>query len=175
MEIDPLSKLYVLDHTHEVYQDKNEPNRRFLESKLIGIFDSNEKALINLERYKRIKGFKDSIDGLKVEEYTIDSIFNEHVDVLLHRFPSRSTLNEVYSLYYVFEYPDGYEDSSLLGLFSSEAASQKAKQCLMCDLRFEGFSDNINSFQHQINVSQWEEGFIKWEPTSKEKTEWDLD
>jgi hypothetical protein len=172
MEIDPLNKLYVLNHTHEVYRDKNEPNRKFLESKLIGIFDSNEKALIIHERYKHIRGFKDSIDGLKITEYAIDSIFNEHINVLLAKLPSCGNLNIVYSLYYVFEYPDGYEDISLLGLFSSEAIFQKAKQCLICDSYFEKFSDNINGFQHQINTPQWVEGFIKWEPTSRENTDW---
>ena len=93
----------------------------------------------------------------------------------MYSLPSSNKLNEIYSLYYVFEYPDGYQDISLLGLFSSESASQKAKQCLMRDSRFMKFSNNISSFQHQINVPQWEEGSIKWKPTSKEKTEWDLD
>ena len=130
MEIDLLSKLYVLDHTHEVYHDKNEPNRKFLESKLLGIFDSNTQAFMYLEKYKHIKGFKDSVDGLKITEYVVDSIYNEHVSTLLNNSTSHYTLNKVYGLYYVFEYPDDYEDINLLGLFSSEAASQKAKKLL---------------------------------------------
>lgn len=162
MEIGLLNKVYVLDHTHEVYFDKGEIKRRFIEWKLIGVFDSNAQAFEYYEKYKSIKGFKDSAEGLRVSEYTVDSIFNKQVNVLLDKSSFDYFLSELYGLYYVFEHPDGYEDVSLLGLFSSEISSQKAKELLALDLRFEKFLNYVKSFKHWLNRPQWEEGFVKW-------------
>lgn len=157
-----MNKLYVLDHNHEVYRSKKEKNRKFLDYKLIGIFYSNKQARVHLEKYKQIKGFKNSVADLKITEYIVDSIYNNCINTLLNSSLSPCMLNEVYGLYYVFEYPDGYEDVNLLGLFSSEAICKEIKMLLGHDSRFDKFLDYICIFKHQVNELQWKEGFIKW-------------
>lgn len=71
---------------------------------------------------------------------------------------------KIYAIYYVYEYPNGYEDSFLLGLFSTRAKAKKAlekirKQAVIFNIK-KGFRIYINC----IDWIGWQEGYITYKP-----------
>jgi len=73
-----LNKIYVLSHKH-LFECGHE------DDKLIGAFLSKEKALEILEKYKKLEGFKDYLEGFYIQECIIDeidiSILNELIEI----------------------------------------------------------------------------------------------
>ena len=83
MEIELLSKIYVVNHVREYYQDPQNPEKKYLECKGIGNFHSLEKANEAIHKCKTQKGFKDYPDEFVITEYTIDSIYNDFINKIL--------------------------------------------------------------------------------------------
>ena len=60
--------IYILKHKHKVATDGDD----VFDTKLIGGFSSEIKALQTIEKYKSIEGFKDYPDGFIIEKIEID-------------------------------------------------------------------------------------------------------
>ena len=119
MEIGLLSKIYVVDHIREYYQDPKNLDKKYLDTKGIGNFCSLEKAKKVVRKYKSIKGFKDCPEGFRISEYVIDSIYNSFVNELIDIYSEKDKkkFSELFALYYVLEDEEGDEDVILLGYF----------------------------------------------------------
>ncbi len=82
MGIDSLKKTYVLSHTRK-FNRKTECLYRHQCAKLIGIFDSKDRALNVLKSYKNLEGFKKHPRGFRIQKYQIDSIADTKISQLL--------------------------------------------------------------------------------------------
>lgn len=71
-----LNKIYILAHKH-FFECRHE------DDKLIGIFLSKKEALKVLDDYKKIKGFKEHIEGFYIQECIIDKIDNTILNELI--------------------------------------------------------------------------------------------
>lgn len=54
------------------------------DEKLIGIFFSKRKALQTLDDFKKIKGFKDHVEGFYIREYKMDQIDDDELKNLIN-------------------------------------------------------------------------------------------
>ena len=165
MGIDPLNKIYVVDHIREYYQDPKNPEKKYLDSKGIGNFYSLEKAKEIVNEYKNLKGFKDYPNGFKITEYTIDSIYNSFINKLINIYSKKNNkkLSKVFCLYYVLENEDDSEDIELLGLFSSEQKACDARKRILKQTTLRHLASNFQIFEEFVDKMNWEEGFITWE------------
>ena len=158
MEIDLLSKIYVLYHLHKVMEDNI---RSYYDGKEIGQFFSIEEAKEVLEKYKKVKGFKDYPEGFHIDEYQIDSLYNQKINSLLDtdiRLTNR--LKTVYFLYYYKEYDENEcEDASILGIFSSRKLAQKAREKLIKD-HPKVFTNYLVIYDRDIGTLSWVDGFF---------------
>jgi hypothetical protein len=122
-----------------------------------------------------LPGFKDAPKGFKIEKYTIDSLYNEKINKIIQEFPKETRKQKIfYSVCHHFENREGGDEFEILGVFSNE---EKAKNALRNLLKLEGFQSqriNLDVYVENTSIKEWCEGFIKWAPTDKEKSEWGL-
>ncbi|NQS89546.1 hypothetical protein HQ584_07145 [Patescibacteria group bacterium] len=77
-----MNKVYTLAHIHKF-------DNGYVEDKLIGTFDSEEKALETLENYKNLKGFRDNLDGFYIQECKIDEINTKALNKLINQYKEK--------------------------------------------------------------------------------------
>lgn len=64
-----MNKVYLLQHTYETDEVED--------TKIVGIFCTEIKALETIEHFKTLPGFKDYQDGFHIDEYQIDKCYWE--------------------------------------------------------------------------------------------------
>jgi len=62
-----LNKIYILSHKH-LFECGHK------EGKLIGAFFSKKKALEILEKYKKLEGFRDNVEGFYIQKMNINEL-----------------------------------------------------------------------------------------------------
>ena len=60
-----MNKVYILHHVHEMPNGEEDV-------KLIGVYDSKRRAEDAINRLKMLPGFKNTVDGFVIGEYTIN-------------------------------------------------------------------------------------------------------
>lgn len=71
-----MNKIYILSHKH-LFECGHK------EGKLIGAFLSKKKALNILEKYKKLKGFRDNLEGFCIQEMNINELDEEHLKSII--------------------------------------------------------------------------------------------
>lgn len=69
------------------------------------------------------------------------------------------TLNSVYVLYHTRTDASGNENDKCLGVFSSLAEVDKAKNHALTQKGFKDFPDGFAAVEYEINKQEWLEGF----------------
>ena len=77
-----MNKVYTLSHIHK-FDDG------YIDDKLIGTFNSKEKALEILEKYKYLEGFRDHLDGFYIQECLIDEINIKALNELIEGYKNQ--------------------------------------------------------------------------------------
>ncbi|MGR6981616.1 hypothetical protein ACUHGC_09510 [Testudinibacter sp. P27/CKL/0425] len=67
--------------------------------------------------------------------------------------------NSVYVLYHARTDLLGCENNKCLGVFSSLAEVEKAKQYALTQKGFRDYPDNFSAIEYEINQLEWSEGF----------------
>jgi hypothetical protein len=169
MEIEPLNKIYLLNHVHEYYSDPEKPDKKYLDKKTIGFFYSKEKALEMLEKSKKQPGFKNSPEGFFIDEYVVDSMYNTHINSLIekHSDLSPDEPETLYSIQYQWEDEDFIEDTHLIAYFSTKEKALKALNELLNIPTLKKISSRFGVYEENINWIDWKEGFISLEQALK--------
>lgn len=156
-----MSKLYVLHHTREFSEELSECVYGHSDTKQIGIFYSKNLCQSILEKYRKLEGFKDHPEGFQIDEYTIDSIYNEGVSRLIDQYKSKkSRQDSVYLLYFTREFDDGHDDSRLLGIFSGQQKAEEALAVVKAIPEIGQFSDQFEIYDDKVGRLGWTGGFF---------------
>lgn len=68
-------------------------------------------------------------------------------------------MTTVYLLYHIHE-ADEFEDSKLIGIYSSHELAEEAKERVKNKPGFIDFPDEFSIFPHELNRDGWVDGFI---------------
>ena len=71
-----MNNIYILSHKH-LFECGHK------EGKLIGAFLSKKKALSTLEKYKKLEGFKDSMEGFNIQEMDINELDKKQLKLII--------------------------------------------------------------------------------------------
>ena len=67
---------------------------------------------------------------------------------------------EVFLLWHLHEFPDGEEDTKLIGVYSTRELAERARERMVCQ---PGFGDLPLGFQicpYQLDKDNWTEGYV---------------
>lgn len=135
--------LYCLYHDNIISKDGLP---EYVSRKIIGHFDSMEKALAIMEKYKGITGFEEFPHGFGME-IVFQKDFGDATGI-------------VYRIAYVdynkVDGPEIYFDGYYVSLAQAKATQQK----IMSLPRFNNVLDNIDTYEICVNREQWGDGFV---------------
>jgi len=69
-------------------------------------------------------------------------------------------MKDVFILWHTHELNDGEEDSKLLGVYSSESVAKDKINEYKKLPGFREYSDGFQVVKYEIDVDQWQEGFV---------------
>ena len=164
-----LNKLYYINHLYQYYQDPLDPKKRYFDKKAIGFFYSKEEAEELIRQYKKLSGFRDYPEGFYIDEYTIDTIYNEQLAKLIQKSTPTMGVQEIlYSICYCYEEKEGDDEIEILAFFSTEEKAQKALKLLMEIPELKLIAEQLDVYEENVHRKEWSEGFIKWSEASEE-------
>lgn len=161
-----MNKVYYVNHIRMYYHDRLK-NRKYFARKPIGFFYSKKEASSLIDLYKTLRGFKDCQDGFYIDEYVIDSIYNEKINTLLcENIPVLKQQKVLFSIEYQYEDENEDEDDDgfeMLAFFSTRAKARSALNELLKIPAIKLIKDRLVITEESIDNKEWGEGFITWQ------------
>lgn len=145
-----MKNVYILTHNYKIGI-----KMEYIESKLIGIFSSNEKAKEVIKKYKFLPGFNQfSVKCFHIEQYLIN-------------VNHKTKFDSVFILEHSYEIGD-YDVCTTVGVYlTKEEAEEVLEQCKNKEEFREHSIDCFYIGNHKLDKCEWEEGFFKWSRVTK--------
>ncbi len=164
MEIIHMNSIYFVNHIHMYYHNRLK-NIEYFDRKPIGFFYSKEEALRLIDLYRTLPGFKDHQNGFYIDEYVIDSVYNEKINTLLCKnIPIGKQQKVLFSIWYQYEDEDGDNDEfEILAFFSTKAKAKSGLNELLKMPDIKLIKDKLSIIEEPIDRKAWGEGFATWQ------------
>ena len=140
--------IYQLHHVYiSIYTDKKEPLYQIIE---LGYFSSAKKAEKIIEKYIKLKGFKDyPKECFKIRKMKLEILENKNQ-------------KNLFELYHSHFDKDNYEEYEYLGVFPSrEKAKEKINELIKKKSKYAKFKEGFDISEEIIDSDNtiWDEGF----------------
>lgn len=161
--MDHVIKIYYVNHTRQYFQDSNPFNREHFSKIPIGFFYSKKKAMDLIKAYRKLPGFTDFPKGFYIDEYVVDSIFNEQINQFIIDNEDVKEPDVLFSISYIRENEDDEIEIDLLGFFSTKEKAENARKYLLEIPEFKKIDNDLNVYEEYLDKKEYSEGFITWD------------
>lgn len=156
-----MSKVYILVHDHLLKKDLSETPYEFVDTKLIGIFFSEQEKQHVLDLYKKLPGFRNHSEQFRTEEFKLDILrISGDSNLEKDNADKGPCLEKLYLLYNEKEHGNGDLFWSIQGVFSSRNNAEDAKRQLDSLPEPNNGPGQLEIYENTIGVLGWKEGFI---------------
>lgn len=152
---------YVLLHGHLMDEER-------VDTKLIGIYPSQEAAVLAMGRARMLPGFLESPEGFTIHELPVGVAAwstgfdeNRQQSISCRVIDTSGELGDpVFIVHHEYEFPEEVDHVRMIGIFHSEADAIRAIDFLKVKPGFCDHQDGFSFGFYGLGEDHWKEGFV---------------